>query len=56
MKFVLKNNEKLSSNQNYQGLTMDQWTALNQGKSVELESVPELCKNKLEQVKEKEGK
>ena len=42
MKVKLKEGEKLSSMNNYCGLNMDDWTALNQEKSVELDSIPEL--------------
>ena len=52
MKIKLKKGEKLSSNQNYQGLTMEVWTALNQEKVVEVDSMPEICKSQLEKVKE----
>ena len=51
MKVKLKKNEKLSANQSYQGLTMEVWIALNQGKTVELGSMPLICKNQLEIVK-----
>ena len=52
MKIKLKKGEKLSSNQSYQGLDMEVWTALNQGKVVEIDSMPEICKSQLEKVKE----
>tara|TARA_Y100000034_G_scaffold114437_1_gene150565 strand:- start:315 stop:491 length:177 start_codon:yes stop_codon:yes gene_type:complete len=48
MKVKLKRGEKLSSNQNYCGLIHDDWIALNQGKEVNLDSVPSLIKNKIE--------
>ena len=51
MKVKLKSGEKLSSNQNYCGLTLDNWTALNQGKVVELDVVPKLITEKVEEVK-----
>ena len=51
MKVKLKNGEKLSSNQNYCGLALDDWTALNQGKQVELDVVPKLIKEQVEEVK-----
>ena len=51
MKVKLKKGEKLSSNQSYQGLETEGWTALNQGKTVELDSMPSICKNQLEIVK-----
>ena len=41
MKVKLKNGEKLSSMNNYCGLDLDSWTALNQGKEVELGVVPD---------------
>jgi len=48
MKVKLKEGEKLSSNQNYCNLDMETWIALNQGKQVELDSVPELIKNQVD--------
>ena len=50
MKVKLKSGEKLSSNQNYCGLELDDWTALNQGKQVELDVVPKLIKEQVEEV------
>ena len=51
MKVKLKKGEKLSSMNNYCGLNMEIWTALNQEQSVELDSIPELIKEKVEMVK-----
>ena len=51
MKLKLKNGEKLSSMNNYCGLDIDSWTALNQGKTVELSEVPETIKEQAEEVK-----
>ena len=56
MKIKLKNGEKLSSMNNYCGLDMDSWTALNQGKEVELNLVPELIKEQVEEVKSASNK
>ena len=56
MKVRLKNGEKLSSNQNYCGLDLDNWTALNQGKEVELDIVPKLIKEQVEEVKSASNK
>ena len=50
MKVKLKKGEKLSSNMNYCGLEYDDWIALNQGKQVEMDVVPDKIK---EQVEEK---
>ena len=51
MKVKLKSmDDKLSSNQNYCGLGLDDWTALNQGKLVELDVVPKLIKEQVEEV------
>ena len=50
MKVKLKNGEKLSSNMNYCGLELDDWVALNQGKQVELDVVPKLIKEQVEEV------
>jgi len=51
MKVKLKSGEKLSSNQNYCGLDLDDWIALNQGKRVELEVVPKHIEDQVEEVK-----
>ena len=51
MKLKLKNGEKLSSNMNYCGLELDDWIDLNQGKQVELDVVPKLIKEQVEEVK-----
>ena len=56
MKVKLKNGEKLSSMNNYCGLDLDSWTALNQGKEVELVVVPEGIKEKVEEVKSTSNK
>ena len=50
MKVKLKKGEKLSSNMNYCGLELDDWVALNQGKQVELDVVPKLIKEQVEEV------
>ena len=51
MKIKLKGGEKLSSNMNYYGLELGGWVALNQGKVVELDVVPKLITDKIEEVK-----
>ena len=52
MKVKLKSmDDKISSNQNYCGLELSDWTALNQGKGVELDKVPKLIKEQVEEVK-----
>ena len=51
MKVKLKVGEKLSSMYNHCGLDMDDWTALNQGREVELKSVPDLIKKQIETKK-----
>ena len=56
MKVKLKNGEKLSSMNNYCGLDLDSWTALNQGKEVELDVVTEYIKEKVEEVKSASSK
>ena len=57
MKVKLKSmDDKLSSNQNYCGLELGDWTALNQGKKVELDVVPELIKEKVEGVQSTSSK
>tara|TARA_R100000152_G_C6779677_1_gene211537 strand:+ start:145 stop:324 length:180 start_codon:yes stop_codon:yes gene_type:complete len=50
MKVKLKKNVKLSQNRNYMGLDTNIWIALNQGKSVELNVIPKLIKDKIESV------
>ena len=55
MKVKLKKGEKLSSNMNYCGLSLEDWTALNQGKQVELKVVPSSIKEQIE-TKKKESK
>ena len=51
MKVKLKNGAKLSSNQNFCNLNHSDWIALNQGKVVELDVVPKLIKEQVEEVK-----
>ena len=50
MKLKLKNGVKLSSNQNFCNLNHSDWVALNQGKVVELDVVPRLIKEQVEEV------
>ena len=50
MKVKRKKGEKLSSNMNYCGLELDDWTALNQGKQVEMGSIPDKIKEQVEEV------
>ena len=50
MKLKLISGIKLSSNQNYCGLDHSDWIALNQGKVVELDVVPKLIKEQVEEV------
>ena len=56
MKVKLKKDEKLSSNMNYCGLDLDDWIALNQGKQVELNVVPDKIKEQVEEVKSASNK
>jgi len=55
MKVKLKNGEQLSSNFNYCNLKYEDWVSLNQGKSVELSSVPSMIEDKIESKKESKG-
>ena len=48
MKIKLKKGEKLSSNMNYCGLEHGYWIALNQGKQVEMDSIPDKIKEQVE--------
>ena len=50
MKVKLKNGEKLTSNYSYCYLANKDWTALNQGKEVELDSIPKIIENQVEVV------
>jgi len=54
MKVKLKKDEKLSSNYNFCNLEHKDWVALNQGKSVELDIVPNQIKDKIETNSKKE--
>ena len=56
MKVKLKKDEKLSSNMNYCGLDLDDWIALNQGKQVELNVVPDKIKEQVEEVQSASNK
>ena len=56
MKLKLKNGVKLSSNQNFCNLNHSDWVALNQGKVVELDVVPKLIKEQVEEVKSTSNK
>ena len=56
MKIKLKKDEKLSSNMNYCGLNLDDWIALNQGKQVELDIIPDKIKEQVEEVKSASSK
>ena len=55
MKVKLKKGEQLSSNFNYCNLKYEDWVSLNQGKSVELGSVPSMIEDKIESKKESKG-
>ena len=50
MKVKLKKGEKISSKINYCGLEHDDSTALNQGKQVEMDSIPDKIKEQVEEV------
>ena len=50
MKVKLKKGEKLSSNMNYLGLEHNVWIALNQGKQVEMDSIPDKIKEQVEEA------
>ena len=51
MKFKLKKDVKLSSNNNFCCLNHSDWIGLNQGKIVELDVVPKHIKEQIEEVK-----
>tara|TARA_R110000787_G_scaffold254583_1_gene359872 strand:- start:327 stop:503 length:177 start_codon:yes stop_codon:yes gene_type:complete len=50
MKVKLKKGEKLSSNMNYCGLEYYNWIALNQGKTVDMDAIPNKIKNKVQEI------
>tara|TARA_Y100000310_G_scaffold61109_1_gene56412 strand:+ start:190 stop:357 length:168 start_codon:yes stop_codon:yes gene_type:complete len=47
MKVKLIKGERLSFNMNHCGLSLEDWTALNQGRQVELDTIPDLIKDKI---------
>ena len=51
MKIKLKKGEKLSSNYNFCTLKYDDWISLNQGKTVEIDIVPDKIKDQIEKSK-----
>ena len=51
MKVKLKKGEKLSYNMNHCGLSLENWTALNQGRQVDLDIIPDLIKYKIQTKK-----
>jgi len=55
MKIKLKKGEKLPSNYNYCNLPYDKWVALNQGKTVELDMVPNQLNEKIDKLNSKKG-
>ena len=56
MKVKLKKDEQISSANSRFGLKYDDWLNLNNGKSVELDSIPEALKDKLIELKPKGDK
>tara|TARA_Y100001963_G_C6531660_1_gene331357 strand:+ start:407 stop:607 length:201 start_codon:yes stop_codon:yes gene_type:complete len=50
MKVKLKKGEHLSSMDNYSGLSYDDWLALEQGKTIELQEINKFIKDKIEKV------
>ena len=50
MKVKLKNGEHLSSMDNYCNLSYEDWLALEQGKTVELDEINRFIKDKVETV------
>ena len=51
MKIKLKEGQSLSYNNNHSGLSIEDWTALNQKRVIEIDSIPDLIKDKVEKVK-----
>ena len=50
MKVKLKKGERLTSNYSHSYLDPSDWTALNQGKEVELKVVPKIIEDKIESI------
>ena len=50
MKVKLKKGENLSSMDNYSGLSYEDWLALEQGKTIELEEINKFIKDKVETI------
>ena len=55
MKIKLKKGEKLSSNNNFCNLEYDDWISLNQGRTIEMDTIPDNIKDKTESPKKKKG-
>ena len=53
MKVKLKKGETLSYLSNHSGLSIKNWTDLGQGKTVDLDRIPSIIKDKLEKVNSK---
>lgn len=53
MKVKLKKKKSLSCSSSHQGLKYEDWLSLNNGKSVEVDSIPSLLKDSVEVVKSK---
>ena len=51
MKVKLKKDVKLSYNMNHCGLKLEDWTALNQGRQIDLDIIPDLIKDKIQTKK-----
>jgi hypothetical protein len=57
MKIKLKNKgDSLSTNHSYQGLPTLDWQDLNQGKEIEVKTIPEKIKDRVVEVSNKGGK
>ena len=55
MKIKLKKDIQLSSADNFSKLPYKKWLDLNNGKTVELDEVPELIKDKVDKISTKKG-
>lgn len=53
MKIKLKKNVQLPSARCHQGLDYKDWLALNNGKEIEVDSIPDLIKNQVNEIKKK---
>ena len=57
MKIKLKDkNDSLSTNHSYQGLPTLEWQTINQGKEIEVDTIPERIKDRVVEISKKGAK